>query len=324
MQHTTRAIPARTLPVISVAGLQSPDPQARAAVGRALHAACSETGFFYCIDHGVKPELIAAVFAQSRQFFALPMADRLAVHKNRSPCNRGYEPLRDQTLEPGTPPDVKEGFYSGPEKPLDDPAVRAGRFNQGPNQWPAALPDFRAVMSEYSTVMTRLAETLMRGIALSLGLAEDYFAAFCHDPLTTLRLLHYPPQPARPLPGEKGAGAHTDFGGLTLLLQDDSGGLQVRAADGTWLDAAPIPGSFVVNLGDMIARWTNNRYRSTLHRVINTSGRERYSVPFFHTGNPDQVIACLPGCVPEGEAPLWPPVTVEDHLRAMYARTYGR
>ncbi|MBE7728763.1 isopenicillin N synthase family oxygenase [Komagataeibacter sp. FXV3] len=322
-QHPSCAAGQR-LPVISIAGLFDPDPAARRAVGAALHAACRDMGFFYCADHRIPPDLIAAVFEQSRRFFALPEADRRALDKGRSPCNRGYEPLRDQTLEPGTPPDLKEGFYIGPEKPLCDPAVMAGRFNQGPNQWPAMLPEFRPVMMTYSAAMTRLAETLMQGIALSLNLPEDYFATFCHDPLTTLRLLHYPPQPARPLPGEKGAGAHTDFGGLTLLLQDDSGGLQVRAPDGNWVDATPIAGTFVVNLGDMIARWTNNRYRSTLHRVINTSGRERYSVPFFHTGNPDQVISCLPGCVPAGEAPLWPPVTVEDHLRAMYTRTYGR
>lgn len=324
MTEQSRAAAWQGLPVISVAGLSAPSRAARGQVGAALHAACRDMGFFYCVDHGIPADLIAAVFAQSRAFFALPEAEKEALNKNRSTCNRGYEPLRDQTLEPGAPPDLKEGFYIGPEKSADDPAVRAGRFNQGPNQWPRDMPEFHRVMMEYSAAMTELGERLMRGIALSLGLDENYFATFCHDPLTTLRLLHYPPQPAQSPPGQKGAGAHTDFGGLTLLLQDDSGGLQVRAPDGTWLDAMPIPGSFVVNLGDMISRWTNNRYRSTLHRVINTSGHERYSVPFFHTGNPDQVVACLPGCLEPGESPLWPPVTVEDHLRTMYDRTYGR
>ncbi|MFT8417506.1 MAG: 2-oxoglutarate and iron-dependent oxygenase domain-containing protein [Acetobacter sp.] len=324
MQHSAPGSTRPALPLISVAGLAAHDPQTRAQVGQALKVACQEMGFFYCVDHGISADLIADVFAQSRQFFALPEAEKQALNKNLSLCQRGYEPLRDQTLEEGTPPDLKEGFYSGPEKPLTDPDVMAGRFNQGPNQWPPQLPAFRAVMEQYRLAMTGLAETLMRGMALSLDLPEDHFKDFCQNPLTTLRLLHYPPQPAHPQPGEKGAGAHTDFGGLTLLLQDDSGGLQVKMPNGEWLDATPIEGSFIINLGDMIARWTNNRYRSTLHRVINTSGHERYSVPFFYTGNPDQVIECLAGCVPPGEAPLWPPVTVEDHLRTMYARTYGR
>ncbi|MFT9375587.1 isopenicillin N synthase family dioxygenase, partial [Komagataeibacter saccharivorans] len=191
------------LHVISVAGLRADDPARRQEVGATLHEACRDMGFFYCVDHGVPADLIAAVFEQSRQFFALPETRKEALNKNRSTCNRGYEPLRDQTLEPGTPPDLKEGFYIGPEKSLSDPAVVAGRFNQGPNQWPQDMPRFRAVMMEYSAAMTALGEQLMRGIALSLGLAEDYFATFCHDPLTTLRLLHYPPQPAKAPPGQK-------------------------------------------------------------------------------------------------------------------------
>lgn len=170
--------------------------------------------------------------------------------------------------------------------------------------------------------MQDLAERLMRGIALLLDLPEDSFAEFCRDPLITLRLLHYPPQPEGAAENEKGAGAHTDFGGLTLLLQDEVRGLQVfDAASGEWIHAQPIPGAFVVNLGDMIAGRTNDRCRSTLHRVVNVSGRERYSVPFFFSGSPGRLVECLPTCLADGESPKYPPVTVEDHLRSSYDRT---
>lgn len=314
-----RQIGADSLPVISIAGLCAADPAERQAVGDALRAACTQTGFFYCVDHGVPQGLIDAVLAESRHFFALPAEDKIRLDKSLSSCNRGYEPLRNQTLEAGTPPDLKEGFYIGTEQPESGGL----RFNQGPNQWPMAVPGFRPTMMAYSAALTVIAERLMQGLALSLGLAEDFFSTYCRDPQITLRLLHYPPQPANPQPGEKGCGAHTDFGGLTLLLQDQSGGLQVRGPDDCWIHATPIPGSFVVNLGDMIARWTNDRYRSTLHRVVNTSGGDRYSVPFFYTGNADYTVSCLPGCLEPGETPRYPPVTVQDHLRAMYRRTYG-
>jgi isopenicillin N synthase-like dioxygenase len=164
----------------------------------------------------------------------------------------------------------------------------------------------------------------MRGLALSLDLPEACFDPFTQQAMGTLRLLHYPPQPPMPLPGEKGCGAHTDFGAVTLLLQDDSGGLQVFDEDsGRWLDAPPVPGTYVVNMGDLISRWTNGHYRSDLHRVINGSGHERYSVPFFYTGNPDHVIECLAGCLAPGETPRWPVVTVEQHLAECYRRTYA-
>jgi isopenicillin N synthase-like dioxygenase len=312
------------LPVIDISGLSSSAPAARRAVGLALRQACLDRGFFYVTGHGIPAGLIDAVLAEARRFFDRPMADKLLVDKSLSTCNRGYEPLRAQTLETGAPPDLKESFYVGPEQRADHPRVLAGRFNQGPNLWPKDLPGFRPVMMAYFAAMLDLAERLMGGLALSLELADDYFADYCADPHATLRLLHYPPQPADAAPGEKGAGAHTDFGGLTLLLQDPVGGLQVRGQQpGEWIHATPIQGAYVVNLGDMIARWTNDRYRSTVHRVVNASGRERYSVPFFFTGNLDQVVECLPGCLAPGEVPKYPATTTEGHLQAMYRRTYG-
>lgn len=312
-----------SLPVIDVSGLTSADARDRKAVAAQLRAACLDKGFFYISNHGVPEALVEQVFAQAAAFFALPAEQKATVDKSKSKANRGYEPLQGQTLEAGAPPDLKEGFYIGPEHGADHPTVVAGRFNHGANQWPSQPASFRAVMLAYLDVMLALSERMMRGIALSLDLPEDYFAAYCADAMANIRLLHYPPQPAKAAPGQKGAGAHTDFGGLTLLRQDDVGGLQVwdRATDG-WIHADPLPETYVVNLGDMIARWTNDRYRSTVHRVVNASGRERYSVPFFYSGNSAHEVACIPTCLGPGETPKYPPTTVEAHMREMYRKTY--
>ncbi|MDB5606003.1 MAG: oxidoreductase [Bradyrhizobium sp.] len=313
-----------SLPIIDIGGLSSGSLTDRKAVAERLCAACLDNGFFYIANHGVSAALIDALFDETKRFFDSPAAVKSAVDKSLSFCQRGFEPMRAQTLEVGAPPDLKESFYIGPELSLDDPRVVARRFNHGPNNlWPAGMPNFRPVTETYFSTMLGLSRKLMRGLALALQLDEDYFAVYCSNPHATLRLLHYPPQPANAAPGEKGAGAHSDFGGLTLLLQDEVGGLQVQGkTKSEWIHATPIPGTFVVNLGDMIARWTNDRFRSTVHRVVNASGRERYSVPFFFSGNPDQEVECLPSCLESGDIPKYPRTTVEGHLREMYRRTY--
>jgi isopenicillin N synthase-like dioxygenase len=312
------------LPIIDIGRLSSNSVTDRKAVAERLRAACLDNGFFYVVNHGVPERLIAALFDETKRFFDSPAAVKSAVDKSLSFCQRGFEPMRAQTLEAGAPPDLKESFYIGPELSLDDPRVVARRFNHGPNQWPVGMPDFRPVTEAYFGTMLDLSRTLMRGLALALHLDEEYFAAYCTKAHATLRLLHYPPQPANAAPGEKGAGAHSDFGGITLLLQDEVGGLQVQGKTrDEWIHATPVPGAFVVNLGDLIARWTNDRFRSTVHRVVNASGRQRYSLPFFFSGNPDQVVECLPSCLASGEAPKYPPTTVEGHLKEMYRRTYG-
>lgn len=317
-----RHMAENALPVIDISGLKSPDAATRQAVGEEIRTACLDLGFMYVVGHGVSPEMRKAVFEETAAFFALPEERKLALNMENSIGNAGYEPLGAQTLEAGGPPDRKEGFYIGEELPADHPRVVAGGFNLGPNQWPSDTPRFQEVMSAYYDEMLLLGEVLMRGVALSLRLDEGYFNDFCHEPLANLRLLHYPPQPANAQPDEKGCGAHTDFGGITMLMQDENGGLQVMGADGAWLHAPPLADSYVVNLGDMIARWTNGRYRSTLHRVVNFSGAERYSIPFFYSGRLDHEVSALPGCIDAHETPKFPPTTVEAHMREMYARTY--
>ncbi|MDB5775478.1 MAG: Isopenicillin synthase-related dioxygenase [Herbaspirillum sp.] len=310
------------LPLIDVADLRAQDPGRRRAIGRRLRAACMDKGFFYIANHGVSERLIERAFSATEDFFALPEHDKRRIDKALSRCNRGYEPLRGQTLEPDAPPDVKEGFYIGNELCDDHPYVKAGKFNHGANQWPQNLPRFRPAMEAYFDAMRDLSLLLVKGLALSLELDENYFDSLCTDSMETLRLLHYPPQPANPLPNEKGCGAHTDFGALTLLAQDQAGGLQVYDAQHGWVHAPPIPGTFLVNLGDLTARWTNGMYRSTLHRVVNISGRERYSIPFFFSGNIDYVVNCLPTCASPENPPKHPPLTIEQHFIECFSRTY--
>ena len=318
------AIRDAALPVIDISQLSSGSIGKRKAVGAQIRGACLANGFFYCTGHGIPDGLRDAVFEESRHFFDQPLEVKRKVDKALSFCNRGYEELGGQTLQAGARPDLKEGYYIGLELPEDDPRVVARRFNRGPNQWPVGLPGFKPVMNAWFAAMLDLAERLMKGLALSLDLGEDHFTGFCRDPLAILRLLHYPPHPPQSPDDLLGAGAHTDFGGLTLLAQDDNGGLQVRDHENeSWIDAPPVPGAFVINLGDMIARWTNDRYRSTLHRVINISGRERYSVPFFFSGNPDFEVSCIPTVLSADEASRYPPIRVEDHLIAMYRKTYA-
>jgi isopenicillin N synthase-like dioxygenase len=282
-----------------------------------MRRACVDKGFFYIENHGIPAVLIDAVLREASGFFALPIAERLAVGRAFSPCGRGFEPFGGQQLERNGVPDLKEAFDLGVDLPPDDPRVIAGKANCGQNQWPLGLPLFRSTMESYFQAMLDLSIRLMGAVALSLDLPEDYFAGFCREPVALLRFLHYPRQPAEPFPGEKGCGAHTDWGAITLLLQDDAGGLQIRDPVHGWVNAQPRAGAFVVNLGDLTARWTNNRYRSTEHRVINLSGRDRYSVPFFLDGNPDYLVTCLPGCSGRADPAKYPPVTVAGHTEEM-------
>jgi isopenicillin N synthase-like dioxygenase len=228
-----------------------------------------------------------------------------------------------QRLEAGAQFDRKEGFMLGSDLPPEDPRVLAGWPQHGANQWPAGMPEWRDTIEGCHAKLLTLARTIMRGLALSLDVAEDYFEDFARDPIASLRLLHYPPQPSDAGNDARGAGAHTDWGGITILLQDATGGLQVHDSGEDWIDAPPIPGTFVVNLGDLMPRWTNGLYRSTMHRVINRSGRERYSAAFFFDGRGDYVSEVIPTCLAPGETPKFAPLSVNAHLAEMVRLTHA-
>ena len=318
-------MPLGLLPIIDFAALLSDRTEDRKTAAQAIRTACRDKGFFYLANHGVPERLVGEMFRQAKAFFALPIETKMELHMSKSwgRSNRGFSPIQEQRLEKDAPPDLKESLYIGVELPLDDPRVVAKKGNHGPNLWPHGLPDFRRIMETYFAEMIRVELVLWRGLARSLDLDEDYFRDFCRDSTATLRLLHYPPQPVVALPGEKGCGAHTDFGGVTILLQDQNGGLQIWDDRHGWMHVPPVSGAFVINLGDLMARWTNDQYRSTLHRVVNTSGNERYSVPFFFPGNPDYRVSCLPTCREPNVPDKYPPTTVSEHLAEMLRRSYA-
>jgi isopenicillin N synthase-like dioxygenase len=266
----------------------------RYAVAAEIGKACRESGFFYITGHGVGEKLQQRLEHLSRQFFAQPLETKMAIRMARGgKAWRGYFPVGGE-LTSGQP-DLKEGVYFGAELDEDHPMARAGVPLHGPNLFPASIPEFRRTVLEYLNGMTALGHALMRGIALSLGLAESYFAErYTGDPLILFRIFNYPAQPSTAnSSGGWGVGEHTDYGLLTILKQDDAGGLQVKSQS-QWIEAHPIPGSFICNIGDMLDRLTGGLYRSTPHRVRNLSGRDRLSFPFFFDPNFNAEVEPLP------------------------------
>jgi len=307
-------VPLARIPVIDLAPFLHGAPGQRAEVARQIGDACRNIGFFYIINHGVPETLVSATFAEAKRFFAQSPEKKAEVAIEHSACHRGYFSTGGENLDPEkqkTAGDLKEGYKIGRDLAADHPLVRANTPLHGPNQWPD-LPGWRETMTSYYDAMEALGRELLHAFALSLNIPEQHFDLWLAAPMTTLGPLHYPPQRGHITEAQLGAGAHTDYGCLTLLAQDDAGGLQVRDGAGQWLDAPPLSGSFVVNIGDMMERWTNGVFTSTRHRVINISGRERYSLPFFFDPDFYTPVACLETCL--GEGAKFPPTTAGQHL----------
>ncbi|KAI1634415.1 Clavaminate synthase-like protein [Biscogniauxia mediterranea] len=339
------AVSPFVIPTIDIAPyLQDPSSEASARAVEEVRRACTTSGFFQIVGHGVPRELRRAVLRAAEVLFALPLEEK---EKLRHPTlkNRGYELLSSQVLQAGALPDLKEGFYISQHVSQDDARTREHPYLIGPNIFPSGVADgaIRGPAETYYAALLALSRKVIEMLARGLPYGDDVFAPFASDdPLCILRLLHYPPPPPPPPapPAEAeaeaegkpptadvgprlGAGAHTDFGAITLLLQDETGGLEVydRAA-GAWMPVEPNPDGYVVNIGDMLSLWTGGTYKSTLHRVINTSGRDRYSVPFFFDGNLDVELAPLDGSAPAGGGGKAP--TVEGHMLERYGATYNK
>jgi isopenicillin N synthase-like dioxygenase len=314
-----------SVPVIDLSGRVGPGGVA-SDLAVEIDRACRDTGFFYVIGHGVDPELESRVDRLAREFFARADSEKSSIAmRNGGRAWRGWFPLRGE-LTSGVP-DLKEGLYFGEELGADDPRVRAALPLHGPNLFPVRPAGLRDAVLEYMSAVTDVGHALLRGISLALGLDEGWFDEhLTASPTVLFRIFRYPPADAEGGDASPwSVGEHTDYGLLTILAQDAAGGLEVHGRDG-WVAAPPIPGSFVVNLGDMLERMTGGRYRSTPHRVRNTSANERISFPLFLDPAWDAEVLPAPCAASDTEARArevaeterWDGVSVHD-----WSGTYG-
>ncbi|MCC7275395.1 MAG: isopenicillin N synthase family oxygenase, partial [Alphaproteobacteria bacterium] len=313
------------VPVIDLAPFRSGDASARRAIGVAVDRACREVGFLTVVGHLVPDGLVARTQAAARAFFDLPVAEKAAVRRAAPAFNRGWGAVGEESLAKslgvGAPADYKEYLGIGPVDVDDDPYFhRPEAFPHfAENRWPARPTDLRPAFTAYFRAMERLAAELMAAFATALDLPDGFFADKIDRQCGSLRAINYPAQAAGPADGQLRAGAHTDYGSLTILKTEDRpGGLQVRRADGVWIDVAPTPESFIVNIGDLMAMWTNDRWISTLHRVANPPAdaaerSRRLSLVFFHQPNYDALIECLPSCRDADHPAKHPPITSGAH-----------
>lgn len=311
------------VPVIDIQALADASTSAAKASASALREAYETVGFAYIANHGVPEALIDAAFAAAADFHASSPERKRSLAINE--FHRGYMGLATSTIVTSsvarnTRPNLSESLMLMHEVAADDSDY--GKPLQGPNQWPDWLPGFQPTIAAYMAALEVVARRIVRGFALGLDLPVDFFDALFTKPTVFLRLLHYPPHPPQASADQFGAAPHTDYGCITILAQDDRGGLQVRNRHGEWLDAPPLDGTFVLNIGDIMPLWTNGRFVSTPHRVINRSGQERYSLPFFFDPNMDTVVQCLPTCLAGAEQPRFPPMRYGDYLMDRLNRNY--
>lgn len=305
----------------------------RNAVPRAIADACERIGFFSIVGHDVDADLVARTVAQAAEFFARPLDEKRRVQPAVAGQPRGFRAMGDEglayTRQGAAAFDVKEVFQIGPSY-TDSAYYRAPDAlpHFMPNVWPPDMPAFAATFAAYYEAMQALAVQLMRACALALNLPERWFDSRVDRHISALRVLHYPAQPTAPQPGQLRAGAHSDYGTLTILLsQNVSGGLQAKSKHGEWIDVRAPADSFVINVGDLLMRWTNDRWISTLHRVLNPPpdriDDSRISLAFFHHPNYDTEVRCIESCLRPGEEPKYPPVNAGPYRVQKYAQARG-
>jgi isopenicillin N synthase-like dioxygenase len=312
------------IPTIDFSPLRGGGLSERRDVAHAIDAACMDTGFFIVTGHGVPQDLIATARQRAIDFFALPLAEKMKVQRPPAKISRGYNWVGDRSIAYSmgqvAPPDIQEAYAIGPDNVadlasgLDDTSAKM----YAPNLWPERPGDFKPVMLAYHSAMTNLAAQVLRAMAMPLGMSDNYFDDKFDRQASVVRVIRYPAVTQAPLSGQLRAGTHTDYGTITFVRGDDTpGGLQVKHRNGEWIDVHIPHDGFCCNIGDLMARWSNDRWVSTLHRVAvpppDATPSDPISLVFFQYPNPDTVIRCFESCVKSGGREKYPPITVAEH-----------
>jgi len=317
MQVTAARLPAVAasdqgrIPVLDIGPYLAGDSGAAASLARAVARTCEDTGFLVIANHGIPHRLVEDAFAIASQFFSRPEAEKLALKVGK--YNIGYLPfggqvVRHSPVNRNTRPNFSESFYITRDRAPDHPDIVGNKPLVGLNRWPPDMPKFRAATTAYYAAMEAMTTRLVPIVAMALDLPANYFAEAFAEPNCTIRLIHYPTHP-RPEENEFGFAPHTDNNFLTFLAQSTLPGLEVRTAEGEWIRPPAVPGTFVVNTGAMLARYSNDRFRATPHRVINRNGASRYAILFFLGPNHDSIVDCVPTCVGPDTPPRYEPTT---------------
>ncbi|RBP12843.1 isopenicillin N synthase-like dioxygenase [Roseiarcus fermentans] len=321
------------VPIIDLTPYRTGTSAEKERVAAQVGQACRDIGFLVVSGHGISETLIDETYDMAKAFFALPLAEKAKSDRPAVDQVRGYSAVGGEglsySLDEPAPPDLKESFSIGPtDAPPNDPYYTGPQAGPhfAPNVWPERPARLKAVCTEYFAAVDRLATDIMRLFAISLGLDEHYFDKTIDKNISMLRLMQYPRQTSDPLPGQLRAGAHSDYGSMTILRKEvGDGGLEVKNKAGAWTPVPVVAGTFIVNIGDLMQQWTNDLWTSTLHRVVNPplaseENRDRISIIFFHQPNYDAMVECLPTCLAPGETPKYAPVSSGDNLLSKFVK----
>lgn len=314
-----------SIPAISLSAFLHGNDAEQQRIAAEVDDICRTLGFLIVEQHGIPDSLIADAWQAARDFFDLPLEQKMASRSPDPGCPRGYFPIASEALAKSlgvdTPPDIKESLGIGPLRaPERHIAAADAEFHYGENLWPAQPAELRDALTNYMQAMEVLGNNLLRLFAAALSLPHDYFESFHTDPMCALRCLNYPAVDKPLLPDQKGAGEHADYGSITMLKSDpEVTGLEVRLPTGEWIAAPRVQDGFIINIGDMLARWTNDRWVSTLHRVNSpgTAGggqKRRQSMAYFYNTSFDAEISCIPTCLADGEQPKYDTVKGGNYL----------
>ena len=314
---------ADTIPSVNLGNFLEGTPETQRRIAAEVDDICRSIGFLVVENHGVADDVISSAWEASRAFFDLPLAEKLVARPADPGCPRGYFPMAAEALAKSlgvdTPPDIKESFGIGPLRaPNYEIGAEDREFHYGKNLWPNNPTGLKAALTAYFEAMSAAGSRVLRLFAAALDLPLDHFEQFHRHPMCALRCINYPASDSPLKPDQKGAGEHSDYGSLTMLKSDpEVPGLEIRLPSGDWAAAPLVENAFIVNIGDLMARWTNDRWVSTMHRVVlpaESGGRRRQSMAFFHNTSFDARIECIPTCLTPGDKASYPPVLAGRYL----------